>query len=479
MRAAASLGQTIGLDGGRRATVGLRAVSAAAVIAALVGCGSGVRDRSSSPAALNPPPSSSPAVLSSVPHSPSVSESSPAPASSPVASWPNPAASNFSVPPALSAPSATLVYAQHGIALVGVSPLGGGDQSAQPSTLWLSTDLVHWRDVTPPASRQPFEGDTYVMFDQASFLNPTTGWVTTWNSWNLGVTIYRTSDGGKSWTTAPVGSGHGDHAGDADWIQLLTPTVAFDENIAATASNMSLMVTTNAGASWRTVYTGPPATATPTPSAYEAPMAFISQLRGFAASAIPPAEGQIDQGFFETTDGGVSWAAETPPLAASATTCPSDNLGAVECLFALPSFSDATHAVLASEVVDSAHATVGFDVTTDGGSTWRQTTTVDVPIPDVPADSYPKTYALVATPSSRTWWIASPTGSGVTTRVSTDAGQHWSVNSSDVLGSPYAVDAFDATHALLETEVITSDGGTTAVYVTSDGGRSWKTLFGS
>jgi photosystem II stability/assembly factor-like uncharacterized protein len=463
----------------------LRAVSAAAAIAALVGCGSGVRD-GSAPSALPAPSSgptqSSPQILSSGPPAPSVSKSLPALVSSPVPanSWPNPAASNFSVPPAVSVPTVTMLDVEHGVAVVGVSPVGGGDATEMPPTLWLSTDLSHWRDVTPPTSQQPFEGNLYVMFDQASFLNPTTGWVTTWNSWNLGVTIYRTADGGKSWTTAPAGSGHGDHAGDADWIQLLSPTVAFEENIEATASNMSLLVTTNAGTSWRTVYTGPPAAATPTPSAYEAPMLFVSQLHGFAATAIPPAEGQIDQRFFETTDGGVSWTAVTPPLAPSTTTCPSDNLGTVECLFALPSFSDATHAVLASEVVNGAQATVGFDSTADGGSTWRQATTVDVQIPLVPAGSYPKTYALVATPSSRDWWIVSATGAGVATQITSDAGQHWAIaNSSQVLGSPGKLEALDATHALLMTEIITSDGGTTAVYATSDGGRSWKTLFGS
>jgi photosystem II stability/assembly factor-like uncharacterized protein len=373
-----------------------------------------------------------------------------------------------------------MLDAEHGVAVVGVSPIGGGYATERPPTLWLSTDLTHWRDVTPPPARQVLEGNIYVMFDQASFLNATTGWVTTWNVGNLGVTIYRTADGGKSWTTAPVGSGHGDHAGDADWIQLLSPTVAFQEGIEATAPNMALLVTTNAGTSWRTVYTGPPTTSTPTPSAYEAPTLFTSRLRGFAASAIPPAEGQIDQGFFETTDGGVSWTVERPPLSPSPTTCPSDNLGTVECLFALPSFSDPTHAVLATEVVNGAHATVGFDVTADGGSTWRLTTTVDVPIPLVAADSYPKTYALVATPSSRDWWIVSSNAAGVTTRSSTDAGQHWATaDNSQVVGSPVKLQALDATHALLLTEIITSDGGTTAVYDTSDGGHSWKTLFGS
>lgn len=136
--------------------------------------------------------------------------------------------------------------------------------------------------------------------------------------------------------------------------------MAFDENIAATAPHMSLSVTTNAGASWHTVYTGPSSVgSTPTPSAFEAPMLFVSATRGFAATAIPPAEGQIDQGFFETNDGGSTWALVTPPTPRS-TTCPSDNLGTIECLFALPSFSDATHAVL-SKLVDRLPQRAGCD----------------------------------------------------------------------------------------------------------------------
>jgi photosystem II stability/assembly factor-like uncharacterized protein len=74
----------------------------------------------------------------------------------------------------------------------------------------------------------------------------------------------------------------------------------------------------------------------------------------------------------------------------------------------------------------------------------------------------------------------SPNGSGVTTRVSSDAGDHWSVvDSKDVLGAPDQLEALDATHALLMTDLITSEGATGALYVTNDGGRSWKTLFGS
>jgi photosystem II stability/assembly factor-like uncharacterized protein len=442
----------------RGASSSARTVSLAVVVAALAACGSGVREGAASESSVPPPAQ--------------VSKSLAAPANS----WPNPAASDYSIPPAVSATSVSLLDVEHGVALVAIAPTGSGTQSEHPSTLWLSTDLTHWHDVTPPPARQRAGAGLYVNFDDASFVNPTTGWVTTWNSWNLGVTMYGTTDGGKSWTVVAHGA-HGDHAGDAEWIQLLTPTVAFDENIAATAPHMSLSMTTDGGTSWRTVYARPPQDGSSPPTGpFELPMLFTSELRGFAATAIPPAEGQVNGGVFSTLDGGVTWTAVTPPGARS-TTCPADNLGAVECMFGLPSFSDATHAVLASEVVDGAIATVGFDFTTDGGSSWRLTTTVGVPIPLVPAGSYPKTYALVATPSSRTWWIVSPDGSGTATRVTSDGGQHWSViDNSDVIGAPLAVHAFDATHALLGTDITTSEGSTAAVYVTSDGGCSWKTL---
>ena len=365
---------------------------------------------------------------------------------------------------------------EHGVAVVGMAGAGDGKP-----TLWLSTDLEHWRDVTPPAARKTFEGGFFADFDQASFISPTTGWVTTWNGWNLAVTIYRTADGGRSWTSAPGGA-HSFHAGDAEWIQLLSPTLAFSETVTPVAPRMYLRITTDAGASWRTLYTGPSFdNGNPPPNPFLLPMVFTSQLRGFAATAIPPSDFEVAQGegFFQTTDGGVSWTLLTPPRAPSSACPPSDD-SAIECLFALPAFSDANHAVLATEVVDGAHATVGFDITTDGGSSWRLTTSVDVPIPVVPADSYPKSYALVSTPSSRNWWIASPNAQGVTTRISSDAGQHWSVaDSADVLGAPEHLDALDATHALLTTDIITSEGATSALYVTNDGGRSWETLFGS
>jgi photosystem II stability/assembly factor-like uncharacterized protein len=400
---------------------------------------------------------------------------------------PFPAGSELGLPQAEFGSDTSVLYAKNGVTLVGVARGCCGSQGDKPSTLWLSTDMRTWRDVTPPASRAPvnpnyFPG-LYATFDQASFLNPTTGWVTTWNVGNLGVTAYRTTDGGRTWSAVVIG-GHGDHAGDADWIQLLTPNVAFDENVAATAPHFSLAITTNAGQSWRSVYDWPSATddSAPPPLPSAMPMFFVSVSRGFAAAGIPPAEGDETGDFFTTDDGGVHWSRLIPPSKKSAV-CPQVQTEplTIVCLVSLPRFADSTHGVLATEVIDGTKASVGFDVTGDQGTTWQLATSVDVPLPQFPSGGYPMTnYAFVATPSMKTWWIASYSPQGVTARVTSDGGSHWStVTATGFDGTPTGLTAGDATHALLTTLVSGADGSTDLVYSTDDAGRTWQRLFAS
>ena len=102
-------------------------------------------------------------------------------------------------PPGPDGVSISLVYAARGLALVGTA--AGAPGLAQSAHLYISTDLVHWRQVTPPRadSKNPMQSGN---FEAASFLNEDTGWVTTSNGAMAEVTIYRTDDGGRSWTWA-------------------------------------------------------------------------------------------------------------------------------------------------------------------------------------------------------------------------------------------------------------------------------------
>ncbi|HEY0870749.1 MAG TPA: hypothetical protein VGD55_10160, partial [Acidothermaceae bacterium] len=378
---------------------------------ALVACGSvrtGPATGRGSIAALSSiaGPSAAP---SSAPLASSAPPASVPPASIPATGSPFPAGSELGIPQAEMESDAEVLYAQNGVTLVAITPGCCGSQEGKPSTLWMTTDLRHWRDVTPPGSRKLvnagyFPG-MYAGFDEASFLNPTTGWVTTWNSGNLAVIAYRTSDGGKTWTSVGM-SGHGDHAGDADWIQLLTPKVAFDENVAATAPNFSLAMTSDAGRSWHDIYRWPSPTndLAPPPMPFAMPIFFVTATRGFAASGIPPAEGDVTGDFFATSDGGVTWSRLTPPSIKNGA-CPAVQTYplTVQCLVSLPRFADSTNGVLATEVIDGANASVGFDVTRDAGTSWHLATSVDVALPVFPSGGYPTTnYAFVSMPSITT-----------------------------------------------------------------------------
>jgi hypothetical protein len=432
-----------------------------------------------------PAPSSlgSPAAVADLPAS---SDAASVVASSRIsASSPFPAGSELALSSADIGTDISMVYAQNGVELVGVIDACCGSQGNDAPTLWMSNDMTHWRNVTPPGSRQQvnpsyFPG-LYATFDQASFLNPSTGWVTTWNDGNLGVTAYRTSNGGKTWSAKVIG-GHSDHGDDADWIQLLTPKVAFSETVTPTAPHMTLSMSTDAGQSWRTVYDWPTADTEPDVSVpLGMPTVFVSATRGFAASAIPPAASfNLTGEFLTTDDGGVHWSRVTPPSMKNAL-CPTPQTlpGSSSCLVSLPRFTDPSNGVLATEVISGAQATVGFDTTGDGGTSWQAATSVDVPVPVFPPNGFSMSnYAFVATPSITTWWIASYSPQGVTARVTSDAGSHWSTVTSRAFdGTPTALNAVDATHALLTTWVIGADGSTDRVYSTSDAGRSWQPLF--
>lgn len=115
-------------------------------------------------------------------------------------------------------PSPSLVYVGPGVAVVGITP--DGYEGTGPSHLYLSTDMVRWKDVTPPQSAID-QNSGYSYFVHASFLNSSTGSVTAWNPSTLEVTIYHTADRGTTWTA--VSGGDPADVGDT-LVGLLSPT---------------------------------------------------------------------------------------------------------------------------------------------------------------------------------------------------------------------------------------------------------------
>ena len=391
----------------------------------------------------------------------------------------------------VNTPLPTLVYRGPGIVLVGISPVGSGSQGTKPGGLYLSSDLAHWKDVTPPQSQDVPDPSNaiYPFFEQASFISPYIGWVTAWNPATLGVTIYRTSDGARTWT-AIDGLSHGEHAGSALLIDLITPTTAFSEQFDPAAPEMSLSVTRNSGETWKTVYTGPPpgtGDGGPLAGPDEMPFTFTNSLEGFSAVGIPPqaampAVGEAD--FFYTSDGGSTWQRQSAPLPTDGLRCPTtpDSESTVSCEYSVPVFFNTQDGILVGAVTSGLTGYLSFDVTTDGGRHWitksQQTATVK-PYPSpvlYPGPSF--AFPLVAIGSPSTWWILGWNESVVNVDVTTNEGAVWTRTSGQLPpGNPANLVVIDIDHALLTLNNVTVDGTTTSELLsTSDRGQSWTPI---
>ncbi len=167
--------------------------------------------------------------------------------------------------------------------------------------------------------------------------------------------IYRTSDGGRSWTTQQVNH-HPEGFYDCFAFWRPTRAVVFSDQV----GGRTLLLETRDGEIWSEV----PPSRVPPPDAKEA---------GFAASGscvtthgdqlgwIATGAGRVGR-VLRTADGGETWAAAATPVAAG----PSAGLTAV-------AFRDAEHGVaLGGDVAQPGGTGDNVAVTDDGGRTWRK-----------------------------------------------------------------------------------------------------------
>ncbi|MHB8438092.1 MAG: hypothetical protein ACYDD4_02890 [Acidimicrobiales bacterium] len=377
---------------------------------------------------------------------------------------------------------ATLLYAGHGVAVVSVSPPLHNNTLTGPEKLYLSTDLVHWQDITPPGSTVTWSG-YYGYFEHASFLNPMTGWVSTFQHGLARGTIYATSDGGKTWTTVEQ-FGHSENVGATLLIQLVSPTLAFQEELEPTGPSMTLSRSTDGGRSWVQIFQGPPHASDGTliPGPFEMPMTFLDAEHGFEAEGLPPLEdASITTGtptLWYTDDGGTSWKPEQPPLPSTTFNCPPEPAVGYQtrCIYGLPTFDSIGVGVMPTLASSRSQATVAFDTTTDGGLTWtlRSQRTIrgaTVDNHDDPASPY----ALVSVASTTTWWLLNAATRGLTTELTSDSGSHWDeATASAIPGANrgWGFGALNATDALLVAAPPAGQAGT-GRWVTTDGGKRW------
>jgi hypothetical protein len=152
---------------------------------------------------------------------------------------------------------------------------------------------------------------------------------------------------------------------------------------------------------------------------------------------------------------------------------------ATSCTFTVPTFTGTNHGVLPSTVTSGTQATVGFDITADGGRDWTLASQRPVSvIPNTTQKGEPRLgYPLVSVASPSSWWVLGWSSAGLTTQVSADAGANWTETTAPApTGVPIELAALDGTHALLTIENDTSTQISVHMLATANSGRSWKTV---
>jgi hypothetical protein len=253
---------------------------------------------------------------------------------------------------------------------------GGAGYALTGSELALTSDAgATWRAATPP-------GLTAADIRGVSFPDPENGFVVGLSGTDRqAFTLWRTNDGGLTWTSLPLpmpvnvdaAAPISVAAPDASHLLL---SLSIQQSLGLPGPGV-LLASSDSGRTWSRLLL---------PGSGE--IAFATAARGWLAP--------VDGGLYTTGDGGRTWRPATVPApAAFRSTLP---------LAELPTFSDPTNAVLPVTFRRSARAAVSFLTSHNGGTTWRTAATVT---------GRPSPPGRIATAiADATDWIALPDGGG-------------------------------------------------------------------
>ncbi len=246
---------------------------------------------------------------------------------------------------------------------------------AGTNALWHSSNGGRtWDNVTPPGANRPgtsLLAGTDQPIQGAAFLSGTEAWVpimtTTSASNSVTDAIYVTGDGGDSWTQVSSVSGGGSQ------LTFLDATHGFDfvdAGVAAGSSGMTLLATASGGRAWQVV-----ASVT-----LESPTSdgLYAGCDKTGAGWVTPTVGWIGADcsggrslyFFRTTDGGLSWAAQSLPLPRGV---PSQDGYDCMCNTTPPEFFGASNGVELTTFFPPLAGAQYVYRTTNGGQQWRPT----------------------------------------------------------------------------------------------------------
>lgn len=286
-----------------------------------------------------------------------------------------------------------------------------GTEQSNGCSVYLTHDFVHWQAVTPPVSPQVRQrlGSCPYIWQDASFVSPSDGWVLGLVDGNVTTVLYHTLDGGRSWVQQPGGSTGAN--GGSELIGFANTLDGWRQQFAEGSSRgYTLELTTNGGTTWGRA---------PSPDLVGgcqlASDVFANARDGFAGGFL--------RALWHTTDGGQSWH--------QMIIAPPASLAHALAMYGTPSFFGGSTGVLPVAFIEGSSSFIAFYLTTDTGATWSlqnvepATGTLQAPPATGPACNVaPPPGVIISAAGPSTWWVVNNT-QPPTVSTTSDSGRTW------------------------------------------------------
>ncbi len=348
--------------------------------------------------------------------------------------------------PATVAPSSSInapIVASPGLAFIHMVDEKNGWGITDTKVVRTDDGGVTWYDVTPP--NPPPLGYSA----RAEFLDEMHGWVLVADTSNPNAgTLYRTSDGGVSWTPLSVPFG----SGELHFVDPNNGWAMADLGAGAGSMGIAIFQTTDGGQTWTQNYINDPNQ----PNAGDSlPLGGIkdgmtvTDMKNAWVGGVTYTPGVVY--LYQSSDAGHTWNLESAPIPAGYEQAQFETIG--------PTFVSSTDAFLPVHVTDQNGVMLAVYISHDGGANWALTSTL---IPQGGSMDF------VSVNDGFVW-------NATSFYVTHDAAKTWTTVTPDVaFGENFAgMDFVSPATGFVLTNDATS---TRTLYKTTDGGATWNVL---
>lgn len=365
-----------------------------------------------------------------------------------------------------------VLYAGHGVEVIAST-----NTLSDCSRVYISSDLSHWRNITPPLRSNSIPGGCLYTWASASFVSPTDGWLLANNGADVSTILRHTENGGRTWVSEP--GGEAGSAGGGESIDFVNAHLGFRQQFAQGSNHpFVLQRTSDGGSSWTSVVRAP---VTNNGCEFLTDV-FANASIGFAA--LP--SGGVGAGLslsapyvWRTLDGGIRWSKMTVPR-------PPVLEPTASAVYLQPAFFG-RNGSLAVDYAVGTHQDLVWYTSTDFGLHWSlvRGRPFLMSLKGAISIHYGSAgYAcsfqsrISGSPvsvdffSPASWWIVRPGLTGDTTEVkSYESDGYASMTTSELPATTHGVTlaALNSNDAL----VTVGSGQSSAVYATRDGGATW------